>query len=370
MDSLDLDLRRVLTDQAVGLVDVEDALALVHERHRRRTARRAVVAAIAAVVVAVGVVGIVSSSRDGRTGTPVGGSREPTLLQVVPWSDRTDYLTGPTILETRPATTRCLSSDLQLAGVQMEGAGGHSGTFVDVRNVGDARCTIGGYPALLGRDHSEDSPLTEIAAEHDTFFRWDQQERPATIDPGEKATTVVETSLACGSQTAVYDSRDVEVVLDDGTRLPLHRDLASSCPIRIDSWYRNLLAPEPPNRFNSLETTIEAPQPARPGETLEYVVRLRNSGDDEVALEPCPGFRQLLSPWTETSEIKPGKPIAYGDWRLNCDPVPILAPGGAVRFAMRIEVPDEVASEALLVEWQLIDTRTPHTASARVDVAG
>jgi len=369
MDSLDLDLRRVLTDQAVGSIDVEEALASVHERHRRRTARRAVVAAIAAAVAVVGVVGIVSSSRDGHTGAPVVGSPEPTS-EVVPWSDLTDYETGPTILETRPATTRCLASNLQLAGVQMEGAGGHSGTFVDVRNVGGTRCTIGGYPALLGRDHSEDGPLTEIAAEHDTFFRWDQQERPATIDPGEKATTVVETSLACGSQTAVYDYRDLQLVLDDGTRLPLHRDLASSCPIRTDTWYRNLLAPEPPNRFKSLEITIEPPQPVRPGETLEYVVRLRNGGDDGVALEPCPGFRQFLTPWPDTSEIKPGKPIAYGDWRLNCDPARILAPGGTVRFAMRIDVPDDVASEALFLEWQLIDSRTSHTASARVDVAG
>ncbi|MPY98654.1 MAG: DUF4232 domain-containing protein [Actinophytocola sp.] len=350
-------------------VDVVDTPA----RGRRR--RAPVVAAAAATLLLVGGAGVLlaaclpSNSRSSPATPGLASSPTPTV-SVVPWSDRTDYQPAKRPpRETRAPTAPCAPSDLRLDGLTMEGATGHVGTWVNVRNAGSARCSLGGYPTLLGRDHSADAELTAIPVEHGTFFDLKRHERPATIDPGETGTVVIETALACGDQTAVYDYQDVRLVFDDGTRMSLDSELTSSCGIRIGSWYRDNAAPDPPSRFAHLKITIEPARTARPGSTLEYVVRLANTGDSAIDPTPCPGFRQLLSPWTETSNAKLGKPIVYDTWRLNCDQVGTLTPGEAARFAMRVDVPDEVSSDALAIDWWLIDSKTTRTATARIDVA-
>lgn len=367
MDTLDAELQRLFEGLDVDATDVDSALAGIHRLNRRRTARRAAARLTAAAVVA-GVLVLVGSQRDTEQAFPVIEPPEPVdLTGAVPWSDRTDYErwspTSPIAIP-RPDARPCRVGDLELIGAQMEGAGGHSGTWVRYANVSESRCTLKGFP-LLGGDEGVITP------EHATFFPAPRgSSKPATIDPGgEAAVVVIETSSACEPQTPTAFVTNARILLDDGTSLPTGRDLASSCPIRIDSWYREAFYPaEPPSRFDNLVTTVEVPEVAVPGDVLVYVVELRNEGASPVDLGNCAGYDQKLYPQDPVS-FGPGKPLVSERLRLNCDGVGAIAPDDAVRFEMRIDVPAGYAgSPDVLLVWGLVDNMPDYSAQVWIPI--
>ena len=270
----------------------------------------------------------------------------------VPWSDRTDV--EPWVWPApaaRVRTTACRGAALRLDEVNSDGATGHLGLWVRLVNRGTARCTIAGFPVLsavsVGR-------RVTLHPERATWFRDGTQERPATIDPGESAMTVVETSQTCEPQSSPTSYAALVLALPDGTRFPTGRDLSTTCPLRLDDWSRsNSGYVEPPARYPGLSARLETPDQAVPGTRLRYVVILANQGHYPVALGPCPGYDQTLAPLTRTS-LAAGKPIVHGLWRLRCDAVPTIPPGASVRFKMELPVPDTDASE-LLLTWGLHD---------------
>jgi len=133
----------------------------------------------------------------------------------------------------------CRGADLRLAGVEIDGAGGHLGRFVNVTNVGRRECTLSGTPELSGLDDT--GARVRIPVEAGTFFDWPEAARqPATIHPMERGAITIETSTTCGAgaatEPAVY--RRVEIRLRDGATFAVAAQLRSRCPVRMGTWYR------------------------------------------------------------------------------------------------------------------------------------
>ena len=85
----------------------------------------------------------------------------------------------------------------------------------------------------------------------------------------------------------------------------------------------------------SLRPTLELSARAKAGEVLHYVVVLSNPTDEEIALDPCPGYLQIFGPLTEGHS-------------LNCDEAPTVPAHGRVRFAMQLRLPSGIAGRFTL----------------------
>jgi uncharacterized lipoprotein YbaY len=107
---------------------------------------------------------------------------------------------------------------------------------------------------------------------------------------------------------------------------------------------------DPPARWTGISTRLEVPASTRPGSMLEYVVALTNDGEEPLTLTPCPGYRQELR-----SDDPNADPVLMATWRLSCDGTPVLRPGEARRFTMRIDVPARTPGAELLLTWELVD---------------
>jgi hypothetical protein len=180
-----------------------------------------------------------------------------------------------------------------------------------------------------------------IPAEQGTFFDVPEtQERPATIDPGERATLAIETSGNCGGAPTTY--RLIEIRLTDGTAFAVADRLGSSCPFRVGTWYREVPPPpEPPEPWPTLQARLHAVQATvHAGEPFDYIVELVNTGPADVTLDPCPAYTEGLGGST-------------ADYRLNCAAAPVIPAGGSVRFAMRLDVSTQVPTGLAKVGWSL-----------------
>ena len=368
MDNLDSELERVLRDPDVGMVDIESVLADVHRRHRRRMVV-VLVAAVAASVVMAGGLAILQSQAPHSAQTPPATSTPTKVPGVIPWSDRTDFKPWEAPApEPRATAAPCNAADLRLKRLSDEGATGHLGRFFLMRNMGATTCTLAGYPSLSGLDPA--GSRVPISVEHETFFDpRPSVERPATIVQGEVAFLIIETSLSCGDGTPTHLFKDVVMTLPEGTPVPLHLDLSSSCPIRVGSWYRDNAPIEEPVRFDQLSAEITDTPTVGAGR-LEFVVTLRNEGNESVDLTPCPGYVQSVRTLDPIS-LSASEPAAYrGQWRLDCDSHPVLAPGDTVRFAMRLDVPPKLElSGEVMLEWQLLGTSSDHVAQSWVTIS-
>lgn len=118
---------------------------------------------------------------------------------------------------------------------------------------------------------------------------------------------------------------------------------------------------EPPSRWPDLRARLLLPQAVRPGETVDYLVVLRNVSDDAVDLLPCGGYRQevLVVGAGMAAESVNGGESAF---RLNCDAAPILLPAESRRYAMRLVVPDVVTGDEVLFTWGFLDNMPDYEA--------
>lgn len=187
-------------------------------------------------------------------------------------------------------------------------------------------------------------------------------ETPATIDTGERARTTLSYGLNCEAGSGVaplpydYAYSDIDLVLADGSQVGLPFDINSVCVPRITRYYRDNSWPtEPPARWDSLVAELTVPESVAAGETLVYLVTLRNTGDQDLDLSPCGGYAQelLLEDMDGTLTSKP----VYQRYRLNCDAEPVLPARGERSYVMHLEVPaDAPATDEARLTWQLVDT--------------
>lgn len=103
--------------------------------------------------------------------------------------------------------------------------------------------------------------------------------------------------------------------------------------------YRSIPVGSPPpvpaqSPLQELSATIEdAPENVVPGETIEFVVTIRNPTARAVELDPCPAYLRSFG----ESSISVGPVVSL----LNCDEADPIPAHGAERFEMRIGVPKE-----------------------------
>ncbi len=94
----------------------------------------------------------------------------------------------------------------------------------------------------------------------------------------------------------------------------------------------------------------------RAGQTLHYIVTLRNPTRVAVHLTPCPSYTEF---------VVPQRVFSATDF-LNCSAVRVIAPGQSIRFRMRQQIPRGVSGLAKL-GWHL-DTPVDAGAGAVVTV--
>jgi hypothetical protein len=112
----------------------------------------------------------------------------------------------------------------------------------------------------------------------------------------------------------------------------------------------------PPPDVIALAITMSPIDTVKRGSVLTYYVTIRNEGDRDYVLTPCPDYVELLGP----------KSLAKS-YQLNCAPVGHVAQGRSVVFQMRAEIPSNLAAGPSTFAWSLIDGRVG-VAYAKVPV--
>lgn len=257
----------------------------------------------------------------------------------VPWLPNQARFPEIGIESPRPPARPCTAADLPATAdfVDRNGAGGTLLHVIEVRNAGPSRCSLGGYPVLLSA--GETVPI-KIDPDTLTDKQHTREERPATLDPDERATFVLGSSMSCGGG-ADRTYRDIRVRLLD-RELPIpNLTLTTTCPIRATGVFRRLSENTPEKHYAGLTVHIDAPAWAAIGTDVDYVVTLTNPGREPITLDPCPVYMETL--------YKGG-----GIYRLNCAPDSIPA-GGSLRFAMRLTVPAYTPAKDWKLEWTLYE---------------
>jgi hypothetical protein len=135
-----------------------------------------------------------------------------------------------------------------------------------------------------------------------------------------------------------------------------YEEWQSPLPHGQDGW-----PAEPPSRWPDVRARLLLPPAVRPGETVDYVVVLRNVSHNLVDLRPCGGYRQQVM---ALGAGMAAVPVKGGDssFRLNCDADPILLPAESRRYAMRVVVPGVVTGDEALFTWGFVDNMPDYEA--------
>jgi hypothetical protein len=103
-------------------------------------------------------------------------------------------------------------------------------------------------------------------------------------------------------------------------------------------------APEPsPPPWADLAGHAEVPSVVVAGETLHYLVTLRNNGDQPVPLDPCPAYVERL--WSGNSLV------AEPSYLLNCAATSPIQPGSTTTFEMVLDIPADAPPGSGMLLW-------------------
>ena len=167
--------------------------------------------------------------------------------------------------------------------------------------------------------------------------------------------------LACGASA----SPSPEASAPEAT--PPQADVAWDDRVDFEEWTPTLLPgqefwpTEPPSRWPELRARLVLPAAVTPGETVDYVVVLRNIADVPVDLRPCGGYEQEVMGVRAglSAEAVPGGTSTF---RLSCDTEPILLPAASRRYAMRLVVPPNLTGDEALFRWGFVDNMPDYDA--------
>jgi hypothetical protein len=107
----------------------------------------------------------------------------------------------------------------------------------------------------------------------------------------------------------------------------------------------------------------------QPGETVDYVIRIRNQSKEAVDLRPCGGYRQEVQVVGAGMAAEPVKG-SESRFRLNCDGSPRLRPGEQRAYAMRLIVPEGVTGNEVLFTWGFVDNMPDYEAQEWTGLSG
>lgn len=265
----------------------------------------------------------------------------------------------------RPAQPPCQSDDLESlwpdSGYTFSDATPESeatGLAVLVRNVGPAPCSLTGHPKVQAID-SDGKPIGPLAEPGIYLRKVDPGLTPAVMEPGEPAKVLLSmTSEGCpGPQR---DVRGADVMLDNGFSFSIKNAwLRGSCQLRVSAWGEVELRVR---RFWALEAKLLAPPVVKAGAELVYTVELINITAATVPLLPCPIFTHLLSLEERVDEEDIDK-LYRQTYRLNCS-VNTIGPRGALRYQMRLPIPQGFPAGKTFVYWFIEDGQHPSAMTA------
>lgn len=351
---------------------------------RARLARRGRVRAGATAAGALGIVLLSGCGPSSGSATkadqslPPIVSAAPTLLPDggVPWVDepaglREFDIPPPPPVE-RGDAQPCTADDLTAAlpGWTQQGDGSEEGArrptpglygWIQVRLVGDDPCTLQGAVSATLRIAGQGADVQYSNNVNDEALR-----RLTVIDATSTAELRVDWSPPyCGP--AGPQQLLIELP-DDGGLLTadVHKPATPVCSAQQpegDRGIRTYLSTgafdraRMPTQLDSpqrvLQATLEqVPKSLRPGQVVDYVVRLTNPTSEDVPLSPCPGY------YTSRFVLGTGDRGGFNVgqvYRLNCRPVTVVPAQGSVGFHMRTEVPtDPPGGPTFSLAWRLV----------------
>ncbi len=331
-----------------------DDLAVSPSRPRRAWLVAAVAATALMVVAAV----TVAMTRDGDDGKRVRTTEGPRYA-VVPWIDEPAPPPVPTTTTTLPPVIAppCTAEDIRVDEVSAEGATGHLGHTVRLRNAGTRACSLHGYPTVTAT--SAQGPLDDYR--QGTFF---PAPIPADIAPGAGGIVIIETTSVCidDRHQAGPLYRDVHISMPGGGYVAVpDLELDATCGLWVSQlgvWPDSAGQPPPgpaPGSLATLKATSTIPQHLRAGEVAHFEVTLANQTPVSVHLDPCPGYRLVL--YTMAGPVD-------RTYLLNCRDAPEIPAGGERVFDMVARVPDDAERGVAKFSWSMLDWGGPSTGAA------
>ena len=299
------------------------------------------------------------------------------VANLVPWSDAAiPELAVPTA----PVAPPCRAAQLRTGqGFMFQSAILGATGSVELRNVGPAACRLVGRPRVrfVGAPKAPAQRQVSLPAQQPSFPRL---RRPAawlrSLSPGDSASLTVEWRNWCvpdarAGKAALIPPKAARVTLAGGGSLDVDYNAMTGCENPSKPSTIGVHPFEPPILPSSEPWTTEllsakvlnlegatGPLQAHRGQLLRYSVTLRNADRGTVRFDKCPFAVELLAP-AGTMEAH----------RLNCSAARPLAPGGTLRFEMRIRIPARAPLGANGLFWELdpLGAQSPE-AVARVIV--
>jgi hypothetical protein len=114
----------------------------------------------------------------------------------------------------------CGADDLGIESTRTEGAGGHTGLFLQLMNVSSTTCSLSGYPGAVNATTPDGQPLTTVTK--GVYF---PEPLPGNLEPrAGNGSLIVETTQSCkdapDNPPAKY-YRDIAITVPGGGRLSL-----------------------------------------------------------------------------------------------------------------------------------------------------
>ncbi len=280
---------------------------------------------------------------------------------VIPWSPLTPNLTppsptmGPAPLP--PGTPPCQAADLSGVVIAQNGAGGHIFIGIRLAGVSGGVCFLDGTPAVGLLDSSGHA----IAFRQLPPFGPTPQPGPALIEPGPAPTPGL--GLKVGQADLTIDWVTQPEACPSGFQpvvpakaqiaIPAGGILTVAIPTQPAAYLCSGLGvgsfegpyvpiqPSPPPPLPAISMSV--PSTGRVGAALPYRVTLTNDHPQALDLSAlCPTYEEELIPGDPQ---KGGLPLGGKHlYALNCGPVGLIPPGGAVTFQMVFLVPADAAA--------------------------
>ncbi len=298
----------------------------------------------------------------------------------LPLAPTGQYIEGPTATPPPlpPGTPECRAAQLEGESIGEGAALSNVNMPVEVRNRSTSACYVHGYPDVTVFAASGRVLARAIGNEGRGTYFGDGPDVPVLLPPGTPrlpapAVPLGPTKLEGQAfmNLSWYDcpplpwaSRLALDLPDDTGRLlipfPLQAYYNAACgnghaqaPSVSRGPFGATGVPWPPAvETIPVMTKISVSAPVSRGKTLVYFVTIRNEGDRDYTLKPCPDYFEFLT------GMKNGP-----SYQLNCAPAGKISPGRSVTFEMRLPVSADQATGPTYINWSLADGRLDNPAA-------
>jgi uncharacterized protein DUF4232 len=266
-------------------------------------------------------------------------------------------------------TPPCSAAQLEGVGLAGSAAAGNVDWPLLLRNKGASDCFLQGFVDVTVLDRREHELAKAVGATGRGTFFSDGPADPVLMAHGTPAlpSPFQERDGSVGQAFMNFSWYDCQppfaatlaIGIPDGAgtfRIPYATQASENpmCPSTYRSISRGPLSPAgnvwP---FVKVDVSLSGPSVAKPGTRITYYVTLRNTGNRDYDLKPCPDYSEGFN----------GKQFLV-EYQLNCGSVSTLKPGAQVTFEMQFEVPKEVSPGTRDLSWYLSDGRLDGGAGA------